>query len=364
MGAGTAMAMDQGMSDGMMMEKPAITLEGSAEMGAAGDKEGSTRFHTDIGIEFKMSGHTDGGVEFGTEVELADGDDGDKDDDSGIAVHLKGPFGNLELGDTDGAFDWALMEVDHDLAGSLRDAHRGNGYTGNARLDGLHDGQILRYDYSFSGFGFTGSLELDDELPGIKEDKADDNGYGEAVIGLGGRYEMAMGENTVGFGVGYQMGSEAASTGTGDLWDRDGDDDTVDVNDLTLFGASAHVKTVYGVTLIGNYSRSQAQDSLDDENYERTTTHAAFGIGYAAGPVSLSANVGNIDLEYNEAAESAIRQDQERTSAGLAVNYSLGGGATLKFGASASEADFPEVTGQDSRDSDTNRWSLGVAFKF
>jgi len=360
MGAGTAMAMDQGMSDGMgtgmaqnqtiVMGDPKgsgkIVIKGAAEMGVAGDKDGSARFHTDIGLEFAMSGHTDGGVEFGTTVELADGDDGDRDEHGGIAVHLKGPFGALTLGDTDGALDWALRETDDGLAGSIGDEHRSPGRMDNAGLDRTHDGQILRYDYSFSGFGFAGSMELDDEIDG-------EGGHGEAIVGIGGKYSMDVGGNTVGAGVGYQMGRKAVGT------DRDSDPDTVDADDRTVIGASADVKTTYGITLIGNYVREHHEDSVDAENHEMTVHFAGLGIGYVAGPVSLGVNMGT-----KETDRMGEMDDEDTTGIGLAVNYDLGGGASVKFGASTSETDLPEMEGKDSRDTDTNRWSLGVAFSF
>ena len=338
LGAGMAVAQDMGMAP--------ITLKGAAEMGIAGDKDGSARFHTDIGLEFVMSGATDGGVEFGTTVELADGDSSSRDESGGIAVHLKGPFGNLHLGDTDGALDYALRETDDGLAGSINDEHRSPGRMDNAGLDGDHDGQILRYDYSFSGFGFAGSLELDDEIGGK-------GGDGEAIFGLGGKYSMDMGGNTVGAGVGYQMGRKAVAE------DRDNDPDTVDANDMTAVGASVDVKTTYGITLIGNYVREHHEDSEDAENFEETINFAGLGIGYAAGPVSLSVNMGS-----KETDKVGADNDEDTTGIGMAVNYDLGGGASLKFGASTSETDLPEVEGRDSLDSDANRWSLGVAFSF
>jgi len=375
MGAGTAAAMDTGMADGMgMMEKPPITLKGAAEMGIAGGNDTSARFHTDIGLEFVMQGSTDGGVEFGTTVELADGDSSSRDEHGGIAVHLKGPFGNLTLGDTDGAFDWALKEVDDGLAGSINDEHRGPGRMDNSGLDGLHDGQILRYDYSFSGFSFGGSLELDDELPvSAQHEKrtSEDRGHGEAVLGVGGKYEMAIGENTVGVGVGYQMGSKGATalrSTDGVYTDRDGDGDTVEVDDYTAIGASAHVATAYGLTLIGNYSRSDGEDSRGTQGtdvYDRERTYAGLGVGYTAGPVKLGVNVGTQERDYGDGA-GGNGNDNDWTGIGLGVNYDLGGGASLQFGANSWERDYPEDNDPDtaSRDREGNAWSLGVKFAF
>ena len=377
--ATTALGMSAGVAfaqDAMEMAPP-ITLKGAAEMGVAGGSDTSGRFHTDIGLEFVMQGTTDGGVTFGTTVELADGDGSSRDETGGIAVHMNGPFGNLTLGDTDGAFDWALKEVDDGLAGAIGDEHRGPGRMDNAGLDGLHDGQILRYDYSVSGFSFGGSLELDDELPGSAQSAtrtAEDRGSGEAVFGVGGKYEMAMGENTVGVGVGYQMGSKGATAlrttdaTAGVYTDRDGDADTVEVDDYTAIGASAHVTTAYGLTMIGNYSRSEREDSRGTEGtnvYDGTLTYAGLGVGYTAGPVKLGLNVGTQDRDYGDGANGSAN-DNDRTGIGMAVNYDLGGGASLKFGANSWERDYPEDNDPTtaSRDRDGNAWSLGVAFAF
>jgi predicted porin len=81
----------------------------------------------------------------------------------GVAVFISGDLGTLTLGDTDGALDWAMQEVDFNGAASINDDHTTHaGFNGNGGLDGHYDGQILRYDYSFGDFSVAVSVEQDD----------------------------------------------------------------------------------------------------------------------------------------------------------------------------------------------------------
>jgi outer membrane protein OmpU len=84
-------------------------------------------------------------------------------DDAGVAIFISGDLGTLTLGDTDGALDWAMQEVDFNGAASINDDHTTHaGFNGNGGLDGHYDGQILRYDYSFGDFSVALSVEQDD----------------------------------------------------------------------------------------------------------------------------------------------------------------------------------------------------------
>ena len=165
-----------------------IDISGSAEMGVTGGSGGTeTQFHQDVDVNFKMSGETDGGLTFGTAVDLSDvsndsGKGGPRDADDkpidaatdsdtnhgGVAVFLKGAFGELNLGDTDGGLDWAISEVPTG-PGSIADNQEHGAWYGS-HLDGGHDGQILRYDHTVSmgagNVGFAASVEMDDTSDG------------------------------------------------------------------------------------------------------------------------------------------------------------------------------------------------------
>lgn len=107
-----------------------IALSGSAEMGVIGGSEIDTQFHTDIDITFRMSGEADNGLTFGATIDL--------DEEGGFGNTNGGPEGvfvafggfRLDMGDTDGALDWAVGELD--FGGAINDDHTGHaGFSGN-----------------------------------------------------------------------------------------------------------------------------------------------------------------------------------------------------------------------------------------
>ncbi len=155
-----------------------VTLKGSAEMGIAGGKDAAgvkqdAQFHQDIDVTFGMSGTTDQGFTFGAAVDLDEDAGAVGTDDAGVSAYVEGVFGRIELGDTDGALDWAVAEVPTG-PGSLGDneEHGGNAASWrNNGLDGKHDGQILRYnsgnfDVGVGTLAFGVSAELVDGKPG------------------------------------------------------------------------------------------------------------------------------------------------------------------------------------------------------
>ena len=112
-------------------------------------------------------------------------------------------------------------------------------------------------------------------------------------------------------------------------------------------------------------------------------THLGLGLGYKIGDVSLGVNVGSMVTESTvdpntSAASGTDRVMIEETvnGVGFDVAYDLGGGATLKFGVGSSETehDYTYQVANDVRSgstaaghdhsTDTNKWSLGVAFSF
>ena len=453
-----------------------VTLSGAAGMGVAGSKGDSTRFHTDVNVTFTMSGETDGGLTFGTAIDLsevneesgtraktaaASGGDtvdaatGQDDEHGGIAVFLKGPFGNLNLGDTDGGFDWAMAEVG--IGGSIRDNQEHGAYNGNSGLDGQHDGQILRYDHAIGDLGIAFSVELADEIgvveamPGARgavdttppvagSTSPLDNGKGKAIFGFGTKYSMAMpGGGSVGLGVGYQAGkadtavvSRAAFTaaqndqtliaaanatppGTGDRLLTVANGGLVRDYDakMTAIGASVSLDTGAGLQAILNWSKKDTEASVMDAGVnplaiddvtltgKGSVTHVGIGLGYTTGPVTLGANWGSsktdaavsfdrdasitsTELTAADGTNGATRPDvtfnpdKKVTGFGVTANYDLGGGAVLQFGVGSSEttqtvlfldansaggATDAALTAAETK-SDSNSWSLGLAFSF
>ena len=262
-----------------------VGLSGYAEIGIFDNGVTDAQFHSDFDIKFSLSGETDNGLTFGATIDLDEvGDDcptsggvctgGDPiSNTSGEhSVFVSGAFGTVTLGDTDGAFDFAMSEVGGGTA--ITDDHTTHaGFSGNSGLDGTNDGQILRYDNTFGDFAFAVSAELDDSGTGTAGD----------VIGVGARWSGDMGGTNLAIGVGYQ------------------EHDTADVTGVS-------VRAGFGdITAVLNYT--DASTGAD---------HSAIGVTYTSGPLVLHANYG----EFDGGADGF----------GVAVNYDLGGGAVAMFG--------------------------------
>lgn len=262
-----------------------VTLSGYAEMGFMDAGNGDLQFHQDVEVKFKMSGTTDGGLEFGAVIDL-DETNVAFGDDSGTTVYVKGAFGTLTMGDTDGALDWAV--ADAGALTSIADDHTTHiAYFHANGMDGQGDGQVLRYDYSFGSFGVAVSFEQAANGASVA---ADD------IFGLGLKYSADMGGTAVNFGVGYQTGNVGGVNGD-------------------MIGVSVGAD-VAGLTATLGY----IDTSLDGAGNDYSS--AGLGLTYTTGALSLHANYGVID------PEGAANID----SFGLAANYDLGGGAVVMAG--------------------------------
>ena len=265
-----------------------VELSGSAEMGIVGGDmttAGNVEFWTDIDIKFSLSGETDNGLTFGATIDLDESQDSNGNfagtDGGPESVFLSGNFGTLTMGDTDGALDWALADLDR--IADINDSNTTHGgFNGNGSLDGngLHDGQVARYDYSFGDFAFAVSAELDD------------TGVADPTFGIGGKYSGDLGGVTLGVGIGYQ-------------------DYAVD----SAVGVSLDA-TFSNITVALNYT-----DMGDSDAGGVSETHIGIGAFYSMDALSLGVNWG----QYEEGAST-------QSGWGLAANYDLGGGAVVQFG--------------------------------
>jgi outer membrane protein OmpU len=347
-----------------------ITLEGFAEMGVFGNDAGDNadlQFHTDIDLTFVMLGSTDTGLEFGAEIDIdetdsaasgisierdedgniidinvddalvinRDGDDGvldftiggspafDNSLQGGEEIFIRGAFGTLTMGDTDGAFDWALQEAI--IGDSLTDNHEHAGYSGNAGLDGLYDGQIARYEYAFGDFAFAVSAEIDD------------TDVGDPIFGIGGTYDFVGNGFTLALGAAAQFVAGLDENFFAAL-DEDEDYDSV------IAGISADVGLDNGLRVIGNYSwRSNEGDNDIDDDGE----HWGVAVGYEFDALLIAANYGVFEgFGFGEIDSEGF---------GLIANYDLGGGASLQAGYG-----YNDIEGVDS----FNTYSFGVAMNF
>lgn len=287
-----------------------VALSGSAEMGiidsnATGVDVG---FHTDIDVTFTMSGETDNGLTFGATVDLDENGAFANTTQGGETIFISGSFGTLTMGDTDGAFDWAMTEVNFN-SGSINDDETAHaGFSGNAGLDGTFDGQIARYDYAIGDLSFALSAELDDTAGAVSD----------AVMGVGFKYGLDLGGTTIALGLGYQTTSVA----------------TVDSD---LIGVSANA-TFGSITAGINFSTLEVGTAETD--------HVAVGLGYSSGPISLNVNYGSFDTGLAAT---------DRDGFGLSAGYDLGGGATVQFGYGSGEVGTA---------GSVDTYSLGVAMSF
>ncbi len=209
-----------------------VTLSGNAEIGITFNDvqldgiegvdidEDETEFANDIDVTFTLTGATETGLTFGASIDL-DESDGGAAIESANSVFISGDFGQVSMGDVDGGYDQALANI---AGAGLED--EGDSASGTSGLDGVADGEILRYDYSFGAFTFSGSLELEE-------------GVADEVYGFGLAYQGELGGASIGLGAGYQF-TETDSPGVL----GDGDHNAFGVSAVVGIG-NLEITTVY-----------------------------------------------------------------------------------------------------------------------
>lgn len=303
-----------------------IALSGWAEIGVVGGSDAETVFHTDIDVSFSMTGESDNGLTFGATVDLDENGAFATDTDGGASYFVAFSNARLDIGDTDGAFDAALQEVNL-VGGSINDAETGHaGFSGNGGvgdfatsgdiadlegmgLDGAHGGNVARFTYTASGFSGFASVELN-------QDGDDD----QAIYAVGVAYDTDLGGTALGVGLGYQSGE-------------------IDGTKVNVIGVSVDATLASGFSAALNYSKADIDGAPDD------VTHMAVGLGYTMNNIGLGVNYG----EYKFDGEKA-------KGFGVAATYDFGGGLEAQFGYGNSD----DSTAADS----TNTWSLGLAMSF
>ena len=311
--------------------------------------------HTDIDVNFAMSGQTDNGLTFGASIDLDESDgDGARGDSNAFAnrkqggeeIFISGAFGTLTMGDTDGALDWALQEIG--IGSSLGDAHTIHaGYSGNDFADSVYfdggvfdgDGQIARYEYSFGDFAVALSANISD------------NAGHEDVLATGAKYNASFAAMELGIGIGYsQLGYEQE------------EDDAL--------GVSLDADFNNGFRAILNWV--DMGDSHDaDGGFTGDEQYIGVGLGYILDDWTIAVNWG----EYSEEIQN-IEDDRGQSGYAVVVNYDLGGGAQVQFGYSKSTCDtrtvnnkqvaYPVISDAACRTakSKNSALSLGVAMDF
>ena len=310
-----------------------IKLSGSAEIGMT-DAGGTTglEMHSDMDIDFKLSGALDNGLSFGTSIDLDQVSNGIDASGGKQAVHVSGDFGTLTMGETDGAMDKRNNEVGSLTA--ISDNHTGHaGYNGGSGLD---SGDILRYDTSVGTFNVSASIGQDDG---------------------------ATNNDVMGYGLSTTMGTVALSVGY----------QTDDNQDITAVSAKS---TVGGLTMTANYSEATMKDSAAitgvsasivaatstavaynilavtaKDAVKNSYEHTGLGLGYTVSGVNLSANYGSYDYDDGSTADGF----------GVAANYSLGGGATVMVGYGSGNA---RATNRVAAAADVDSFSVGLGLSF
>lgn len=337
-----------------------VALSGRAEMGIFGSSadDDDADFFQDINVQFTMSGETDGGLTFGASVGLEDdiGDNGadseatnNNNRDGDTVVFISGGFGELTLGDTDGALDWALTDAGNiNNGGSLADDETSHaGYLGSY-LDGAYDGQVLRYNYSFGDFGVAISAEMDDS----DTDDDRDTGYG-----IGFRYGTDLGGVALSLGIGYQFAAGGYTQGLGS-YDDTGDLEAT-LGDTDAIGLSIAADFNNGFSAGMTYNN---WDVDDEDGLEADIQHIGLGVGYVTGALTVHANYGVFEIDdLGDIGDATV------DGFGLSAAYDLGGGAVVHFGYGSSSYDLDDdlatALGRDDDDS-SSTYSFGLGLSF
>jgi len=287
-----------------------VAVSGYAEIGIwsynysnAGVNDTAIAFWQDVEVTFKMSGTTDGGLEFGAAIDLDEGDVA-TNDDSGTTVWVSGAFGKLTMGDTDGALDWALADMDGGMT-SIADDHTTHvAWFGGSWMDGHGDNQVVRYENTFGDFGVALSAEQ----------IGDGTSGGDTVLGLGLKYTANLGGTDVALGLGYQADDTDSAVGV---------------------SAAATLAGGFG----GKIGYIDYKDMAED-------SQLGLEVSYTSGPIGVAVNYGKVDLVGGG----------DYDSWGAVANYDLGGGAKVMFGY-GSDVDDSLAGNQD-------QWSLGLGLSF
>lgn len=311
-----------------------VALSGYAEMGIQGGDGVETQFQHDFDVTFTLSGESDTGLSFGATIDLDEVSNGIGNRASPASVYVSGAYGKITIGDTDGAYDWAMIEVARGT--SISDDHSSHsGYNGNAedgsRQFNAYDGQNARYEYSFGDFAVAVSAQLDGTgsgdtdipdgaggfLPAFGEFVfANAAPYGDPLMSIGGKYNGEFAGGAFGLGAAYSY-----INSDNELWGISGKFDFSGF----LTNASYSSGTILGTD----------------------ATHWGVGLGYQMDALLVQANYGLYDIDGLDDIDGW----------GAVVNYDLGGGAVVMVGYGSGDL-------QSGNGNGTETWSAGVGLSF
>lgn len=263
-----------------------LTVSGMGELGLTSNDANvgdDLSLHTDFDIVWSFTGSTDGGLSFG-----ATGDWDEAPAEESAAVFVSGAFGTITGGDTDGAFDFAMYDIQN---GGL--AGEADHFSGNSDLDNVADigggtpSQLVRYDIAFGGTTISASWE---------------NGNTAAANST---------KQTIGLGAKFSFGSIALGTGF-----QQNDGDTISGLSVQAGVGPAKVTVSYA-TVTDDQAGIAFGAAAGDQGKTTTGISATFGAGAAT-----------IGVAYEDVNNKAVA---DTDAWGAWVDYSLGGGATAKI---------------------------------
>ncbi|MDQ2066349.1 porin [Xinfangfangia sp. CPCC 101601] len=303
-----------------------VAVSGYAEIGIWSNAAGDVAFWQDVEVKFTGSGTTDGGLEFGAVIDL-DETDVDVNDDNGTSVWVSGAFGKLTMGDTDGAIDWALADMDGGMTSIADDHSTHNAWFGGNAFDGQGDNQVVRYENTFGDVAFA--LSAEQENNGVSGS--------ETILGVAVKYTANMGGTDVALGLGYQdagdLGSAIGVSASAALAGGFGGKIAyIDYKDTGVFAPAVPPAAATGPEFINGGSLAGSIES-----------HLGLEVSYKSGPIGVAVNYGEADFGAAGNVDSW----------GAVANYDLGGGAVAMFG-----------YGSDVGGTSDDQWSLGLGLSF
>ncbi len=277
---------------------PNLSISGSAELGITyTDLDGAPNdgfdFVGDYGLDATFSGTSDAGISFGANIEIEHngstaGGGGELDD---FNVFVSGAFGTLTLGDVDSAYDKVSVGIE---TGGLAD--EADYYATDSGLDGVSDGIIMRYDYTFSGVTLSVSLEQGRTIADDPDTIAVETSDVDNVLAAGIGYSGAFSGVDVELGVGYTETEVAVSP-------------TLAVGDHSIIGVSGRA----GFGSIGVNAFFEDVEQGTGTDFQRIQA----SVDYTAGPILVGVN-------------GVFRTgDIEDESFGIFGEYDLGGGLSM-----------------------------------
>lgn len=357
-----------------------VKISGKAEMGIMGGNDVETQYSQDLDIKFTFSSVTDNGVEFGAYVKLADssgdpvfgrtaiGNSAGNARVGGIVlfddeyVWVSGAYGKVTLGNTDGAFDWALQEIYN--GSSINDDHTTHaGAFQGTGLDGKYDNQIMRYEYAFGQVAVGVSAEMDDDRYHVRSEGigavVGDENVNDVIWGLGVKWAGSYSGVDLTAGAAYQQGApDYPGQDNHEIWGLSGG--AVFANGISVNLGYADLDETSDMS--GNAAVGYTYDPVTGAINGTTGLGGVdnwygVNVGYTMGALTLGLNYG----KYS-ASDKGV-DDPEGW--GAVANYDLGGGAVIQAGYGSSSGD--DASGNSYTAGNGNgdeTWSVGLAMSF